>query len=77
MHPAFQIPMLSNPKLNRRKVLQLGGMSMLAGAGFGSLLHAGSKTNSGNNKAKSVILVNLFGIIKNAAIVHAARILFN
>ena len=61
MKPTFQIPPLSNPKLTRRKVLQLGGMSMLAGAGFGSLLHAGSKTNSGNNKAKSVILVNLFG----------------
>ena len=36
-------------------------MSLLAGAGFGSLLQAGPKTNSGNNKAKSVILVNLFG----------------
>ena len=61
MNPDFKLPSQCNPKLTRRKVLQLGGMSMLAGAGFGSLLQAGSKTNSGNNKAKSVILVNLFG----------------
>ncbi|MEN9672190.1 MAG: hypothetical protein RL553_455, partial [Planctomycetota bacterium] len=61
MNPDFKLPSQCNPKLTRRKVLQLGGMSMLAGAGFGSLLQAGSKTNTGNNKAKSVILVNLFG----------------
>ncbi len=47
----------AHQRMSRRGLLQMGGMSLLAGAGFGSLGLAASK----NSKAKSVILVNLFG----------------